>query len=85
MVTTRSMASHPNVPDHQANPPNPNNPPPYFTELTNSINRLAEQNQALINALLQRNLPPPPHIPPNQERVPSHTILQPNPPNLGGL
>ncbi|KAF5936711.1 hypothetical protein HYC85_024217 [Camellia sinensis] len=89
MVTTRSMASHPNVPDHQADPPNPNNPPQYFTELTNSINRLPEQNQALINALLQRNLPmppsSPPDIPPNQERVPSHTIQQPYPPNLEGL
>ena len=83
------MASHPNVPDHQADPPNPNNPPQYFTELTNSINRLAEQNQALINALLQRNLPmlppPPPDIPPNQERASSHTIQQPYPPNLEGL
>ncbi|KAF5944267.1 hypothetical protein HYC85_018344 [Camellia sinensis] len=89
MVTTRSMASHQNAADHQADPPNPNNPPQYFIELTNSINRMAEQNQALINALLQRNLlmppPPPPDIPPNHEQASSHTIPQPNPPNREGL
>ncbi|CAL5414121.1 unnamed protein product [Camellia sinensis] len=89
MVTTRSMASHQNAVNHQADPPNPNNPPQYFIELTNSINRMAEQNQALVNALLQRDLPmpppPPPDIPPNQERAPSHTIPQPYPPNLEGL
>ncbi|GMP98038.1 hypothetical protein CsSME_00046075 [Camellia sinensis var. sinensis] len=89
MVTTRSMASHHNVAYHQADPPNPNNPPQYFTELTNSINRLAKQNQALINALLQRGLPipppPPQDIPPNQERAPSHPIRQPYQLNLEGL
>ncbi|KAF5932914.1 hypothetical protein HYC85_029085 [Camellia sinensis] len=89
MVTTRSMASHNNAADHQADPPNPNNPPQYFIELTKSINRMAEQNQALINVLLQRNLsmppPPPPDIPPNQERAPSHSVPQPHPPNLEGL
>ena len=89
MVTTRSMASHHNTADHQTDPSHPNNPPQYIIELTNSINRMAEQNQALSNALLQRNLPmpppPPPDIPPNYEQAPSHTIPQPNSPNREGL
>lgn len=67
----RSMASQHNIADPQADPPNPNNPPQYFTELTNNINHLAKQNQALINALLQRDLSVPPP-PPNRSVADSH-------------
>ncbi|KAF5946928.1 hypothetical protein HYC85_017156 [Camellia sinensis] len=31
------MVSHQNAADHQADPPNPNNPPQYFIELTNIV------------------------------------------------
>ncbi|XP_028099377.1 uncharacterized protein LOC114298916 [Camellia sinensis] len=63
------MASQHNAGNLEVESSNPGNPPPYFAEITNSINRLTEQNQTLINALLQRDLPvsppSPPDIPPN--------------------